>query len=47
MVYPCRGNHSKVYSSISSRNKHEKKKGRWSEKNTDPDISFNEEPQLH
>ena len=39
-------NCSKVYSSILSRNKHEKKKGHWSEKNTDPDISFNEETQL-
>ena len=46
MVYPCRGNCSKVYSGISSRNKHEKKKGHWSEKNTDPDISLNEETQL-
>ena len=46
MVYPCRGNSSKVYSSISSRNKHEKKKGHCSEKNTDPDVSFNEETQL-
>ena len=37
MVYPCRGNCSKVYSSISTRNEHNKKKGHWSENNTDPD----------
>ena len=26
-----------------NRNKYEKKKGHWSEKNIDPDIDFNEE----
>ena len=36
----------KGYSSISSRNKHEKKKGQCSENNIDPDISFNEETKL-
>ena len=43
MVYPCCGNCSKVYSSISSRKEREKKNGHWSEYNIDPDISFNEE----
>ena len=46
MVYPCCGNCSKVYSSISSRKKREKKKGHWPENNIDPDISFNEERKL-
>ena len=46
MVYPCRGNCSKVYASISSRNKPENKKGHWLEKNADPDVSVNEETQL-
>ena len=46
MVYPCPRNCSKVYASISSRNKHENKKGHWSEKNADPDVSVNKETQL-
>ena len=43
LVYPCHWNCNKVYSSILNRNKCEKKKGHWSENNTDPDIGFNEE----
>ena len=46
MVYPCCGNCSKVYSGISSRNKHKWKKGHWSENNTGSDISFNEATKL-
>ena len=46
MVYLCYGNCSKVYSSILSRNKYEKKEGHWPENNADPDISFNEETKL-
>ena len=46
MIYPRCENYSKMYSSISSINKHEKKKIYWSENNINPDISFNEQTKL-
>ena len=47
MEYHCRGNCGKSFASISSRNKHERKKEHFNEKKSNHEINFDKENKLY